>query len=347
MPERNDPSRASAGAARRPPRVVLLRGRRLASLASALVATALSGHALADEPPLTLQYLAPPECPTESDVRAAVARLVTKQRANPLSAQVTISAADQEYTAHIRPSDGSERVLTAPSCGAVVEAVEVVLALAISPTALAPAERKPEPRPSPTQPSTQAESVTSASKARTAQSAAAPTLSRFELGAGIAADTGTLPRVAAGLSGRLGLTARAWSALVDGWYWFPQDGYLPGTTTGGHFSWWTLRPAGCAAPLPSALNLELCAGPELGRINGHGIGPGLKSTSDAATLWLAADAWLEFFVPFAPHWRARLGAGAAIPLIGRHPFVLKGISQTVHRPDAAAGRGEVGVDFVF
>jgi hypothetical protein len=341
MPERNDQSRASAGGKRRADRRASLGWRGLAPLASALVATALAGPARADELPLTLQYLAPPECPSESEVRAAVARLITKQRVSPLSVQVAISAAEQQYTARIQPSDGSERILTAPSCGAVTEAVEVVLALAISPTALPAAEPTPEPPPS-APPASRALRATTPAPRFTATRA----LPRFELGAGAAVDTGTLPRVAAGLSGRLGLTARTWSALVDGWYWFPQDGYLPGTTTGGHFSWWTVRPAGCA--LPSALNLELCAGPELGRLNGHGIGPGLKSTSDAATFWLAADAWLEFFVPFARHWRARLAAGAAIPLLGRHPFVLNGISPpTVHRPDPAAARAEVGVDFIF
>jgi len=343
MPERNDESRASAGSKRGADHRAWRRSCGLAPLASALVAIALAGQARADELPLTLQYLAPPECPSESDVRAAVARLITKQRANPLAVQVTISAADRQYTAHIRPSDGTERMLTAPSCGAVAEAVEVVLALAISPTALPPAEPTQE-----TPPSAPPARSAHPSTAPAPRSATARALPRFELGAGAAADTGTLPRVAAGLSGRLGLTARTWSALVDGWYWLPQDGYLSGTTTGGHFSWWTVRPAGCAAPLPSALNLELCAGPELGRLNGHGIGAGLKSTSDAATFWLAADAWLEFFVPFTQHWRARLAAGAAIPLLGRHPFVLNGISPPpVHRPDPAAGRGEVGVDFVF
>ncbi len=317
----------------------------LGALTGAAGLAAICGRAWADSLPLTMSYTAPVECPSEDAIRAAVARLVTKQKANEFSARVLIEAGGGEYTAQIVSSDGTERALTGQTCAAVAEAVEVVLALAISPSSGPRAESGAETNQDSTIPAKPVARVDT--PVHPARTDAEPPFARVMLGAGAAADWGTLPRIAGGLSGRVGLTSHVWSAVLDGTYWFEQRGLAAGSSTvGGDFTWWTVRPGGCAAALLAPIRLALCVGPELGRLNGRGV---VASARDAGTFWLAVDAWAELGLPISQHWRARAGLGLAVPIIGRRPFQLNGIpgTVTIHQPAAVSGQGELGLDFVF
>src|SRR5205807_8041591 len=111
---------------------------------------------------------------------------------------------------------------------------------------------------------------------------ARPTI-RFKLGAAGVLDLGTLPHLDLGASARAGVSARTWSAALDGAYWFlPERSRLPpNSTVGGDFSWWALLATGCLAPLAGSPRIELCAGPELGHLTGHGVGA--TSPHDAST----------------------------------------------------------------
>jgi hypothetical protein len=298
-----------------------------------VVPLSVSARARADELPLTLSYSAPPECPTLEAVRNAVRRLTAKQ-AKPYSARVVIDDDQQRFTARITASDGTERTLVGSSCSEVVEATAVVISLAISPSEPSPsAETTPKPMVSaPPAPSSRA-----ANPAR-------PTV-RFKLGAAGVLDLGTLPHLDLGGSARAGVTAQRWSAALDAAYWFlPEQSRLAQNSNfSGDFSWWTVLATGCAAPKTGSPRIELCAGPELGRLTGHG--GGVTFTHDASTFRFGFQALGEVHLPLSERLRLRAGLGAALVVVGRRTFQIDG--QKLYQPQLFSGRGALGVEFIF
>lgn len=275
--------------------------------------------------PLTLEYAAPAECPAQRALTAAVENLVAADRARPLSVRVTIEKAGKAYEARINSADGSARVLSGSSCEEVVEGASVVLALAITPGAAAE-----EPLGGPASPA----ASTRPPKPDT----------HALLGAGARGDAGTLPHTALGFGGQLGVEHGRFSAYVAGTYWLGERTSLAAQPTlGGDFSWWTAAVTGCAAPATGVLRLDLCAGAEVGRLSGSGFG--FPGTRTSATPWIAGVGSLEASWAISAGFRLRAVVGAAVPFVGRRPFLLDG--ARVHEPSAVAGRAEIGPEVVF
>ena len=309
-------------------------------LAAFVVAASLCARARADELRLTLDYSAPSGCPSAEAMQSAVRRLATKQT-EPYSARVAIESEQQRFTARINASDGTERTLVGNTCEEVAEATAVVLALAISPSS-----PLGETAPAPT-PAKDAEHRKQHPPLASAGPPGEPV--HLKLGAAGVLDLGTLPHVDLGASARVGVTARTWSAALEGAYWLlPERRVLPqNSNLYGDFSWWALIATGCVAPLDGSPRIELCAGPELGRLTGRGGGvtSPATSTKDAGTYRLGIQALAEVHVPLSTHLRLRAGLGAAAVVLGRRAFEIDHLG--LYSPPVVSGRAAFGVEFIF
>jgi hypothetical protein len=294
----------------------------------------LAPHAArADELELTLDYTAPPECASESSIRAAVARLVTKPRSEAFSAQVVIEKSETGYLSRIRATSSAERALPGATCDEVVEATAVILALAISPKNPAAVTHPAAPPPQ--------------DRGRAASEASASQRSGPDvtLKVGISGDSSVLPRPAFGFSGYVGLQGEIWTVQVGGNYFLQQRAALPqDENRGGDLALWTVWPSACGAPIRGRARLELCAGPELGQILGDGFG--ISSPRHAAALWLGALGAAQLSLGLSTHFRAYAAFGAVVRLTPDRPFVLDGIA-TVHEPRRISGRANLGGEVVF
>lgn len=289
--------------------------------------------ARADELELTLDYTAPPECASESSIRAAVARLVTKPRSEAFSAQVVIEKTEMGYLSRIRATSSAERALPGATCDEVVEATAVILALAISPKS-PPAVTQPAAPP-------QQDRGRAASEASASQRSGP----HVTLKIGISGDSSVLPRPAFGFSGYVGLQGEIWTLQVGGNYFLQQRTALPqDQNRGGDLALWTVWPSACGAPIRGRARLELCAGPELGQILGDGFG--ISSPRHAAALWLGALGAAQLSLGLSTHFRAYAALGAVVRLTPDRPFVLDGIA-TVHEPRRVSGRATLGGEVVF
>lgn len=281
--------------------------------------------------PLTLVYDAPVECPAQEALRGAVEKLVTSERARPLSVRVTISKWGDSYQASIDSAGGSPRVLRGSTCSEVVEGTSVVLALAVTPQGLAAGEQEVKD--------------VGATGARRRSSPFAARETRGIVGASARGDVGTLPHATPGFGGQLGLERSRWSAYVAGSYWMTAQGSLPSEPAlGGKFSWWTGAALGCSAPVTGALRLDLCAGAEFGVLSGLGTGA-LSPRKNPSTAWGALTASLGARWAISGGFRLHSSFGVAVPLLGRRPFTVDG--APVHEPAAVAARAEVGPELVF
>jgi hypothetical protein len=299
----------------------------------------------ADVAALELSYEAPAECPSADALRDAVGKLVTEQRNQPYAARVSITLAGGRYLARITTSDGSERSLSGTTCAEVVEATSVVLALAINPKQAEPApaaeppanEPKPAPPAEPRPPAPAQRSTPHTTRLR-------PRPDLFA-GAALVGDLGTLPHAGLGVAARAGLELGPWSASVQPSYLFVQHERLASDPNkGGNFSLWSVAAIGCGAPYHRDARVDFCAGAELGRIAGDGVG---SSGADKNTggLWVALLAGPELAVTLVPPLRLRLAFDAAVPVVGRHPFMLDG--NQVHQPNSVSLRSTLGFEVVF
>lgn len=280
---------------------------------------------------LELSLRAPSECESAEHIEASVDELVRRTNGEPLAASLSISRTAQGYSAILQTPGAEPRRLSAPSCEAVVEAITVILALAIDPQANAHVRR----------PASATRDVAIVPEA----SGAHPVL--FEAGAASAFDTGTLPHVALGASVRAGVWAPRWSVTGAATFWLPASRSLANDpSVGGRFTWWTAAVSGCAG-LATTPQLSLCLEPELGRL--EGTGSGTRDNRSVGATWLALAAVPDVSADISRRVRFRAGLGPAFTVLGRHSFVLErsGENLEVHQPARVSLRGRFGLDVLF
>ena len=292
----------------------------------------VAAHARADEQQLTLSYRAPLECPSAEAMLRAVRRL-TDARSKPYSASIVIEQEQGRFIAHLSSNDGAERQLEGNSCDEVAEASAVVLALAISPSSRPPRNAVKNGM-----------HETTASGANPSRQHSNHRV-KFKLGAAAVFDVGTMPGLDWALGARAGVTARTWSASLEGMYWLrpERETLSQSPATGGDFSWWSLSGSGCIAAKDGLPRIEFCGGPELGHLAGRGFG--LPTAQDAASFRLGFQATSEIQLPVSGHIRLRGGLGIAAVVLGRHAFYINGAE--LYRPGLLAGRAQLGVDVIF
>ena len=311
-------------------------------------------------PWVELQLDAPLGCPNRAAIEAAVNRLVQRAPQAPLRVSARF-APDGNRWVLFAVFENGQRVIPGDSCLAVAEALVVILALAIDPTA---SQRSTDfsdlqRRSAPNAPAPNGTTPVAAPPAGPAPSAKRATDQRWDmptpdlhdsvpqrqkqqtrLGMSflMLAETGALPTSSYGpaLFARYGTPS----------YWgeFSVSGLLPrfkGTTRdrtkGGYIGWFAGQLAGCAAPV-QALPLAGCLGAELGEMVGRGENTGHNTWAYA--LWYAASASAVFRTELHRDLGLELRLGAAVPF-AHPPFGLQGYG-TVFAPEWVSLRAMVG-----
>jgi hypothetical protein len=279
---------------------------------------------------LVLEWDAPPGCPSAGDVHAQVAQLLRRTPETRLSARADVRSDATGWHVVLETTVG-ERRLDAPSCDEIARAVALVLALAIDREAITPetagggARALPAPAPA-------------------LRPASRRTPLRGGLGVAAAADVGTLPAPAAGVSVAVGLRPDRWRLEVTATYWAPQSAALGGTANvGGDFRLLGGGASVCRAALRWPLEVAACARAEGGILSGTGTGVSTPKTAQSPfwTVLAGVTAALPFGRRAALRIDADLGWNPLRPTFALEPY------GTVHQPAVIVGRARLGAEVLF
>jgi hypothetical protein len=113
---------------------------------------------------------------------------------------------------------------------------------------------------------------------------------------------------------------------------------------GANLRFFSVGPSGCfTVGGLSGPGVEGCAGLEVGKISGEGVGEPILETGSA--WWAAASASGALIWPLFGGLAGRVELQAALPLV-RPRFVIGGIGE-LHRPSPVTGRGALGLEWRF
>jgi hypothetical protein len=319
--------------------------RRLVTVAAAPLFVVASSPGAFATPPAVLEWTAPEDCPTRSEMLDQIVQtvgetthvegtvhasaLVLKDAASAWRGEVELSALGQST---LRRVEGD-------SCRAVSDALALIVALAVNPDAepLAPPLRPMAP---PAEPASPAE------PARRAE-LPLPDARRFAVGASLVFDAGMLPASAYGGAAIVGWTPpgmprvslRAVAAFLGA-----VDGTLATSPAqGGHFSLVYAGAQGCYALLDGAFELGPCGGVGGQWVIASGYGSSRPSNAigESVVLSLGARAGLRLSSRFT----LSVGAEGLVPF-GRRPFVIDN-GGTVFRAPVIALRSSASVEALF
>ena len=333
------------------------------------------------EPPLPaddVQWTAPPDCPDREVLLAGVARRRGRALA-PGQVRVvarTTAPGPRSYRLDLQLDLGGrheERVLTARTCAALVDAAALVIALAIDADPTASEQTTPEPTtpklttpklttpelttPEPASPDPPVEPV--APPPSVAPPVVLDELAPAPPAAPVApprrgpggflrlqglAEYGALPGPTGGVDLAGGLLWRRIRLELQASYLAPRTVTTPqGRVRASLVAGAVL---GCARLGRGALELPLCAGLELGAMPGVADGPDLHATS--------AGRWFAALLGVGAIWRVhpRIGLSAALQglaAIHRPTFVLRdpGPEVVLFDPGVVSGRLVLGIELRF
>jgi hypothetical protein len=294
----------------------------LGCVCAALVGLATSRAALAEpnEAQIRIEYVAPAGCPTEEDLFARVRGRAPRVRRADKSDRVrtfviSIASVDGESSGHlvIRDADGNEadRDIAGNTCEEVVDALALITALAVDPSALTN-PRVPAPLPSPR--------VEEAPTPRSGRWHAALTGA-----AGLASGVVPSPLVDLALllevdAPKLGFLSPALRAGFEG---------VDYKSDAAHFGWRTGVVEVCPTQWRYAtLNLQPCVRVEAGILEGTGVN--VVPARDAIRAWLAVGAVARAQWFFSIRTFVDLEAGLRFPLIRTRYFVEP--DTTIYEP---------------
>jgi hypothetical protein len=283
---------------------------------------------------------APPACPDQAHVRAAVERLAGRPLRSPGGARVPVSieVAPSERGWEVRitiehPGDAAprERRIHGPTCPEVADAAAVVVAVALAEGAAPPpprvrvpivveppADRPAEP-PLPDGP------------------ALHPGLRLFG-----GADFASLPAPTFGVEVAAVLVFGANRLEARGALWLPETAETQAMASAQI----SLDAAGaryCRTFLQSAIELGGCAGVEVGAL--RGISNGVRHPASGASPWVAPGLGLLGEWAFAPHLSLALGLDGLVPVV-RKSFEVAGLGQ-LYRPPPVTARALFGLETRF
>lgn len=292
-------------------------------------------------------------------------------------------AGNDGYHVHLVTDLGGvlgERDFDGPTCAAVANAAALIVALTFDPEALArrgeaaaPSPHPPLPAPAPSfsppardssaavpepsvpppfaappspppRPPPGPRSPPPAASPRAGADRAPRRRPGFAVGPIGAASIGALPRVGAGVGGRVGVLVGRFRADVSGSYWPAQTATLANRPTAGA-DVRLIAGAGsaCYAVLRAPFELSPCVGLEVGSMAATGFG--VRWPGGGSALWIAPLAQAAAALPIGQHFAVRLDLGVLVP-VERPPFVLAG-AGTVYTAAALVGRATLGVELRF
>jgi hypothetical protein len=329
--------------------------RTLASLAATLAALAVAVPSAAqtsamDPAPVVLRWNAPPECPTGDqvldDARTLAPRSTMgapqtppapppnahRDAAGPRSA-VTVAAVVERIAegrwALTLAIGASQRKVEASSCAQLARAGALFVALVMAPSpGASPAEAESDASPAPPPPP--APAPTAAPGKREVYVLAA---------AGLALESGILPRAEPLGALDLGIRYRRMEVSLRGTAGPAQDKVIAGGA-GVRLRPLSAMLAPCYAPLVTGrLRLGPCIWGEVGWMHAGGTGVSQPRTTDAP--WLSLGGALVAWLGVGAHFEARLGAGILVPVV-RPDFELTG-AGSVFQPGVAVRADVAGV----
>ena len=236
------------------------------------------------------------------------------------------------------------RELTARTCTELADAAAVAIAMSIRSLEAA------EPRPAPTAPAlapTPPPIAIAPVPADSTVIVSAPQVKRaerpsFALSAAAVGGIGALPGPGGGFEIGGALSLSSLRLIARGTVFASQEKRLADGSGGDFtFAFGTLLACGqVAAGRPTVLG---CAGFELGRLSGDGIGLARPRTGGA--MWQALSAEVGVLVPVTRRMAAVVRGGASVPL-RRPEFVVDGAAR-VHRAANLDGRLALGLEMTF
>ncbi len=311
----------------------------------------------------SLSWTAPPECPGEPSLRAQVESMVGR-RESPvrMTARVSPDASGRWRAALTTEARGAQgaRSIEAATCRELADAVAVILAWMIDPSAQPPPpEAHVTPGADVTPPA--AAPVDATPAATPAVAAPAPPARRTEpalammrvravylwrarVAVGARGDLGALPAFAAGPSLRVSLARGAQRLFVDA-SWRPTVRYERSSSPsyGGEFDLWTAGLGACHRWFARPVSPALCAGFEAGALSARGFGV-TRPGSDTEP-WAAAWAGGALELPVLSWLTLTARAAATVPVV-RPNFVLVGVGE-VFQPAAVGLRTAIDAEVTF
>jgi hypothetical protein len=268
---------------------------------------------LAAQTPFELSWQAPAQCPSHADVSAALSRLAAAG-SRLEDVRIEIERTGERWQARLS-ARGAQRRLEGESCGAVVDALTVVLALAAeraeqdAAAANMPSAAPAEPIAAPPSPAPEAlESATTPEAPRPESKAA------FHAGLrlGVLAELGMLPGPSLGPRIALELQRRRWSGELALAGLLPRHAELGGQgSPASDLHWLGGQLSLCRGP---RLGFSFCLGAEAGRISG--TGSGVDEPFDASGWWGAGSAGARYRGALSERqalfWLLELSAAAAL-----------------------------------
>jgi hypothetical protein len=306
---------------------------------------------------VSLRWAAPDECPDDVRLVHAIEGLLGEALPDAgeqslLTVHVNVhGGSDAGYAAKLSftsPQGSEDRFLEHPSCEKLVDAVALVVALAIDPERVRATQRARDAQPEVMrQGAARAEPVAVApavapilptpDAARDAPPLRAPDerepLRGMRLALHGVTGAGPLPSFGAGVEAALGWHRGSFRAEALGRYWVPRDtavNVAPSATLELELA--TLGARACWLPLRGAWQLAACVGGDIGQLRGDGLG--VESPRTRAARYSAVSAGFE--VAYA---RSRLAPEGGLELSGaleRPPFGVRddGRDSQVFRPAA-------------
>ena len=292
--------------------------------------------------PLTITWKQTAQCNVEARVVDSVTKLVgdARERAPAVAAEVELLRQSGEYLVRLRTEqlgESGQREFRAKTCAKAADALALVLSVMLSPPATTetvkdegfPGGAKPTPSPPATRETPPAR-------------AAAPTLN-FSVGPRLGGDVGSLPKPTLFAGGAVALSSGRFRIVGAGAWWVPRTSEEgPRPDTGAVVGLLAGSVSGCFAAFLRPLPLEGCAGLEVGRVAGEGVG--LRNPRETEVLWLAALPSVTLRAPnrILP---ASLSIQVPVPVV-RSELTIDGFGE-VYRASPVALRAILGADWVF
>jgi len=158
----------------------------------------------------------------------------------------------------------------------------------------------------------------------------------------VQADAGALPHLGVGAALAPSLRLRHLWVVVEGAVFATQEAHVS-ADAGGEFRLAFGAALVCLPYELARLTISGCAGFELGRLSGQGVGVGRPRLGSAT--WEAPRAEVGAAIPVGARLALVIRGGAAVPL-STPEFVIDGTTP-VHRSSAVAARAGLGVELGF
>lgn len=308
---------------------------------------------------MQLEWVAPQECPDESAVTAEVKSLARERALAHDDLRVharVVKVAAQKWRLELRVGEADEpRVVESDDCRKLASATALIVSLDLQAlarrqdeerTAASKAQTEPgesvvaePPAAPPRRAAVVAERASTTSLPR-ASSASSPT-SRVTFGSRVVGDVGSLPTADVGVAIAGSFVHGPWRAELSATVWGRSRATMEvphavGTTVYRR----NVAVRGCWMTVEVPIELDVCAGIELGSLRGVGFGVRRPSTSTAT--WFAGLMGLTARYPLGP--RMSLGVSAEVGAPFNTPeAVIEGIGR-VYEPSALFGRLALGFD---